>query len=67
MISDEWCMQVFIKGSQNTSQALIDIVRNKTYGEKLPTVLCATSVCWSLSEAYTAQALGIFINLCLVH
>lgn len=33
-MSDEWCMQVFIKGSQNTSQALIDIVRNKTYGEK---------------------------------
>ena len=39
---NRWCagcdsldtlMQVFIKGSQNTSQALIDIVKNKTYGK----------------------------------
>ena len=28
-------MQVFIKGSQKTSQALIDVVKNKTYGERL--------------------------------
>ena len=27
-------MQVFIRGSQNTSQALIDIVKNKTYGKR---------------------------------
>ena len=36
--SDNALMQVFIKGSQNTSQALIDIVKNKTYGE--PAMQC---------------------------
>ena len=38
-------MQVFIKGSQNTSQALIDTVKNKTYGEEDLPLCCMPQAC----------------------